>query len=216
MATIQMDFYSKCLERLIPVTAIVPVEGAPGSTPRPDKFPAIYLLHGYSGICTDWVYGSRINELAMQYSVAVFCPSGENAFYLNDEVSGNRYADLVGEELVELSRRLFPISEKKEDTVIAGFSMGGYGALRNGLVYDKTFGSVFAFSSALITDRLAKMKPGEIDQMKKSEGYYSRLFGTLADIPGSDKDPVALADKYVKQTVCCPIFIWHAARRTLE
>ena len=48
-----------------------------------------------------------------------------------------------------MTRRMFPLSEKREDTFIAGLSMGGYGALRNGIVFSDTFGYAAGLSSAL-------------------------------------------------------------------
>jgi S-formylglutathione hydrolase FrmB len=198
MAVLQFSFYSTCLRRLVPVSAVVPVEeGAPSGKPIPAKLPTVYMLHGYSGICTDWLYGASVAELAQRHGFAVFCPSGENSFYLDDADGGCNYATFVAKELVQFTRRLFPLSDKKEDTAIAGFSMGGYGALRNGLHYDDTFGAVFAFSSALFMDRLAAMKPGESDFIGNTTAYFERWFGNLSQLPGSDKDPAALAQNYI-------------------
>lgn len=47
-------------------------------------------------------------------------PSGENRFYLDDEKSGELYGEFIGKELVEFTRKLFPLSDKREDTFIAG------------------------------------------------------------------------------------------------
>jgi S-formylglutathione hydrolase FrmB len=44
---------------------------------------------------------------------------------------------------------MFPLSERREDTFIAGLSMGGYGALRNGIVFSDTFGCVAGLSAAI-------------------------------------------------------------------
>ena len=199
MATIQMSYYSTCLDRIVPVTAVIPLEPGPGGKVRNGSFPSVYLLHGYSGFCTDWLQGARVAELAARYEVAVFCPSGENAFYLNDEGTNDRDADQIGQELVEVTRALFPLSAKKEDTILAGFSMGGYGALRNGLWYDDTFGSIFAFSCALITDQLASLQPGDEGRLMRNREYYRRCFGDFDALAGSDKDVEALARRYVEK-----------------
>ena len=120
MATIQMSYYSTCLDRIVPVTAVIPLEPSPGGKTRNGTFPSLYLLHGYSGFCTDWLYGTRVAELAARYGVAVFCPSGENAFYLNDEGTNDRYADQIGQELVEVTRALFPAGN------LPGLRHGGF------------------------------------------------------------------------------------------
>lgn len=60
-------------------------------------------------------------------------PSGDNAFYIDQPKMNNNYGEFIGRELVELTRKMFPLSDKREDTYIGGLSMGGYGALRNGL-----------------------------------------------------------------------------------
>ena len=44
---------------------------------------------------------------------------------------------------------MFPLSDKREDTFIGGLSMGGFGAMRNGLKYADTFGRIVALSPAL-------------------------------------------------------------------
>jgi len=44
---------------------------------------------------------------------------------------------------------MFPLSDRREDTFIAGLSMGGYGALRNGIVFSDHFSHVAGLSSAL-------------------------------------------------------------------
>lgn len=80
-------------------------------------------------------------------------PSGENRFYLDDEKSGELYGEFIGKELVEFTRKLFPLSDKREDTFIAGLSMGGYGAIRNGLKYAENFGCVIGLSAALVQIR---------------------------------------------------------------
>ena len=44
---------------------------------------------------------------------------------------------------------MFPLSEEREDTFIAGLSMGGFGALCNGIVYSETFSHVAGLSAAI-------------------------------------------------------------------
>ncbi|MFR6273864.1 MAG: hypothetical protein ACLUL2_10230 [Blautia sp.] len=47
--------------------------------------------------------------------------------------AANNYGKFVGKELVEMTRKMFPLSRKREDTFIGGLSTGGAGALLSGL-----------------------------------------------------------------------------------
>lgn len=196
MAIFHGEMFSNTLRRLVPFTACIPTEivDVPG-TPALDKskpLRTIYLLHGFSGRCTDWLYGSRIERLARAFNVAVIMPEGENSFYTDDAAREALYSTFICVELVDFARRTFPLSDKREDTVIGGLSMGGYGAIRNGLLHSDVFGSIFAFSSALITEGVSKMKPGDCNTVAKYE-YYHSVFGELEKLIGSDKDPAWLA-----------------------
>jgi S-formylglutathione hydrolase FrmB len=198
MAVFEINLFSNSLHRQTQVTAILPVEEIeiPGF-PKLDKskpFRSIYLLHGFSGGHGDWLRGSRIEELAMLYNVAVFCPSGENSFYLDDTVRDAYYEQYLCKELVDFTRRVFPISGEPKDTSIGGLSMGGYGALRNGLKHSDVFGNIVALSSALITDGLEFITQ-QPDNPIASPSYYIHTFGKPEAVRGSDVDPKALAKK---------------------
>lgn len=196
MAFLQINFYSKALKKLVNFNAVLPIDaiGIPGMMDEAPKGPmkALYILHGYSGSHHDWVCGSKIQELSIKYNIAVFMPSGENSFYLDDTDKGELYGEYVGNELVEFTRKMFQLSDKREDTFIGGLSMGGYGAIRNGLKYTKNFSRIIALSSALISYNIAGIEEGYKDPVADYK-YYTRIFGDLNKLIGSDKDPEALA-----------------------
>lgn len=194
MAFLQVNFFSKALKRLVTFNALVPIDTLeiPGQAVEPKGImKSLYLLHGYSGNHTDWVCGSKIQELSLMHNIAVFMPSGENNFYLDDVDMGALYSDFIGNELVEFTRKMFPISDKREDTFIGGLSMGGYGAIRNGLKYSYNFRRIIALSSALITQNIAGI-PVDFKDPIADYKYYRRVFGDLNELLGSDKDPEAL------------------------
>lgn len=197
MAFIQMNVMSQSLMRTVPVNVILPadklaVPGAPQREPLPYK--TLYLLHGIFGNYTDWVCGTRIQRYAEEKDLAVVMPSGDNAFYVDRPESGNCYGQFVGQELVELTRRMFPLSHAREDTFIGGLSMGGYGAMRNGLKYSDTFGYIVALSGAVHLDEIAARR-GPGTSLLDSGDYAQACFGDLTKLLGSDKDPKALAQE---------------------
>lgn len=211
MAIIEVNFISKCLMRTVTFNAIIPVDkfGPQAENAEQKPLKTLYLLHGIFGNYTDWVNGTRIQAWAEANDLAVIMPSGENRFYLDDEKSGELYGEFIGKELVEFTRKLFPLSDKREDTFIAGLSMGGYGAIRNGLKYAENFGCVIGLSAALVHDTWKNAdNSAPIFTFRRS--YYEAIFGEYDKVKGSDKDPKALLLKLKeegrpvpKMYLCC-------------
>lgn len=191
MAFIQMNMLSKSLMRTVPVNVILPADKMvfPGMPVREDKpYKTLYLLHGVFGNYTDWVCGTRIQRYAEENDLAVVMPSGDNAFYVDQPAANNFYGKFIGEELIELTRKMFPLSRKREDTFIGGLSMGGYGAMRNGLKYSDTFGYIVALSAALhVEEMAARTEDGCF--FIESKRYAEACFGDLTKLLESDKNP---------------------------
>lgn len=192
MALLQVNFISTTLKRTVPMQVILPVdkmtmEGTMEEEKGPYK--TLYLLHGLLGNDTDWVSGTRIQRWAEEKNLAVVMPSGDNAFYIDQQLPGNNYGEYIGRELVEITRRMFPLSRKKEDTFIGGLSMGGFGALRNGFKYYDTFGYIAGLSSALYTFEI------NIDEIKSKTLDKCLCFGKLEEAVKTDKNPRVVVEK---------------------
>ncbi len=196
MAFIQMNITSYSLMRTVPVNVILPADKFSWDQKREKgkKYKTLYLLHGVFGNYTDWVNGTRIQRFAEERDLAVIMPSGDNAFYLDHEARNDYYGNYIGKELVELTRNIFPLSEKREDTYIGGLSMGGYGAIRNGLKYNDTFGAIIGLSSGLILEGIEK-RTDEGKFFLESRSYAKECFGELEGIMETDKNPEFLVKK---------------------
>ncbi len=191
MAFIQMSILSKSLMRTVPVNVILPVDKMvlPGMPEREEKpYKTLYLLHGIFGNYTDWVCGTRIQRFAEENDLVVVMPSGDNAFYVDRPASHNFYGEFIGEELVELTRRMFPLSRKREDTFIGGLSMGGYGAMRNGLKYGDTFGYIVSLSGAMHLEEMASRTKDDVFFIE-SKSFAESCFEDLSKLLDSDKNP---------------------------
>ena len=190
MALIEANFVSKSLFRSVTFQAIIPVDkffrqdGAAQDKP----FKTLYLLHGLLGNHTDWVSGTRIQRWAEAKNLAVIMPAGENAFYVDDPARAALYGQFIGEELIDVTRRLFPLSHEREDTFIGGLSMGGYGAVRNGLKYSGTFSRIIALSSAL---HLLESEP----ENNRGGAFDPPCFKPFDEAVKSDKNPRVLIDR---------------------
>ena len=201
MAWIQMNLLSQKLMRTVPVNVIMPADKMvfPGMKPREEKpYKTLYLLHGVFGNYTDWINGTRIQRFAEENDLVVVMPSGDNAFWIDQPKGHNFYGEYIGEELVELTRKMFPLSHKREDTYIGGLSMGGYGALRNGLKYNETFGAIVALSAAFVVDDVKK-RTNENGFFLESRDYAESVFGNLDEVEASDKNPKYLVEKLLEQ-----------------
>lgn len=154
MALLQVNYLSGALYRTVPLNVILPVDRLDEKSGRYTdsggrKFKTLYLLHGLLGNYTDWVSNTRIQRWAQERDLAVIMPSGDNSFYTKGRQPLNDHGVFIGKELPDITRRMFPLSDKRENTFIAGLSMGGYGALRNGIIYSDTFSHIAGLSSAL-------------------------------------------------------------------
>lgn len=196
MALLSCEYYSQARRGQQTFNVILPMESMPDMDGKvvysAGPFKTLYLLHGYSGSRNDWLRNSLVETWAREHHYAIVMPDGANSFYLDNEDTGERYGAFIGEELVRVSREMFPLSLKREDTALAGLSMGGFGALRNGLYYSDVFSSVIALSSALITDEVAAMKPGESNAIAPYT-YYRYTFGPPEKLLDSVRDPKHLA-----------------------
>ncbi len=204
MALIKVDFFSQSLMRTVTIQAILPVDKileVGEELPSPKPFKTLYLLHGIFGNDMDWVSGTRIQRWAQDYNVAVIMPAGENKFYVDNERSHEYYSRFIGEELVDMTRRLFPLSHQREDTFIAGLSMGGYGAIVNGLKYHQTFGYIAGLSSALILNMIVKSKDGDNIPYMNKRSYLESVFGPIDQLIGSDKDYKALIEQISQKDI---------------
>lgn len=152
MAKLSMNYFSNALRRNVEINVLLPIDSfdyGNGEYLRSRKFKTLYLLHGIYGSNTDWIENTKLVNYLLQHQIAVVLPSGENSFYVDNSDTGAMYSKFIGEELPLITRNAFPLSEKREDTYIAGLSMGGFGALLNGVKYHSTFSVIGAFSSAI-------------------------------------------------------------------
>ena len=151
MALFHLVYFSDVLGVQTPVDVIIP-EGKQGigvDTAGEEKLPAVlYLLHGYSDDQTIWQRRTSVERYAASRNLAIIMPGVNHSFYCNEEY-GERYWDFVSEELPRMMHRFFRLSDKPEDTFVAGLSMGGYGAMKLALNQPERFGAAASFSGAV-------------------------------------------------------------------
>ncbi|WP_430780064.1 alpha/beta hydrolase [Actinoplanes sp. G11-F43] len=141
MALIRCDFYSEALETGTSLTVILPDDGV-------DPPPVLYLLHGLSDDHTAWSRFSAVERYAQERGLAVVMPQAHRSFYAN-ETYGMRFWDYLSAELPEVVGRFFRVSGRRDETFVAGLSMGGYGAFKWALREPERFAAAASLSGAL-------------------------------------------------------------------
>lgn len=106
----------------------------------------LILLHGLSGNGAGWLYYMPVFRLAEQYGLRIILPDGHRSFY-QDMVYGGRYFTYIADELPHLAQALFGADVSPQNLMIAGLSMGGYGALRCALTHPHRYAYAGAFSA---------------------------------------------------------------------
>ena len=147
----------------------------------------LILLHGLTGTDTDWLYGGLAQEMAIQFNLNVFMPTTGNSFYLDGGYRGANWCEYVGSELLQYLRETFRIDMNRENTLIGGLSMGGYGALHTALRYPGNFGACIALSSAMIVREYAAYGGRPTDVVPPE--MMRAIFGDPKKILDSDKNP---------------------------
>jgi len=151
VALLRCDFYSEVLGMGTSMTVILPQQtvgqiGMTG-TARPEP-PTLYLLHGRSDDDTTWMRRTSIERYVAPLGLAVVMPQVHRSFYA-DEAYGNRYWTFLSEELPAVVGQFFRLSTRREDTFVAGLSMGGYGAFKWALRHPERFAAAASLSGAL-------------------------------------------------------------------
>ena len=157
MAKVVCNFLSYSLNRAVDITVVLPSVTCPEAMGLPDqakathqlpaKFPVVYLLHGFANNHVQWTGYTNVELYAEERRIAIVNISAENKAYA--KVGADDFKRFVSEELPEFLTNYFPISDKPEETYIAGLSMGGYGALMHGLTHPERYRAIGAFSAGL-------------------------------------------------------------------
>ncbi len=153
MALIRCDFFSDVLELSTSMTVILPQAtneqiGLTGVAATGGRHPTLYLLHGLSDDDTIWLRRTSIERYVAPLGLAVVMPQVHRSFYA-DEVHGSRFWTFLSQELPAIAQSFFPVADRREDTFVAGLSMGGYGAMKWALRRPESIAAAASLSGAL-------------------------------------------------------------------
>lgn len=197
MALIQLDHTPETVQVCLPLYIILPDPGKMGDVPL-RKRKVLYLLHGLSGDGSAWQRNSQIEVFAREHGLVVVMPSVGRSFFA-DLPNGQRYFTYLVEELPQYLKNVFGLDPNREDTLIAGNSMGGYGAFKAALAYPEKYACAASFSGFLSLDMLHLIPD---DDQRKAE--FSTVFGALEKLPGSAYDPKVWLEMAIEKSKALP------------
>lgn len=173
MALLTVDFHTKSLARRTRMDVFIPSLNLGGCLRNQDvnyyqnnkeSYPLILFLHGFGDNEKAWQMNTQILKICEDKKIAACFINGENKWYLNMGPIEN-YDSLVEEEVLDFLYGNFSCLSKEKPLVIAGVSMGGYGALYHYLKNTQKYAACVALSPALKPDRLDESKFGTLKEL---------------------------------------------------
>jgi S-formylglutathione hydrolase FrmB len=189
MALVHWHFYSASLGMQRSAEVVLPQSSSGigvGGRERGDRIPVLYLLHGWSDDHTIWQRRTSIERYALEKGLAVIMPGTDLGFY-TDMKYGYDFWQFFSGELPELTAEFFPrLSTRREDTFVAGLSMGGFGALKLGINCPERFAAAASLSG--LTDPLWQYHGGAGGREGRANEAWLNIFGEEDELRGSESD----------------------------
>jgi len=133
-----------------------------------ERFIAIYLLHGYGGSHQDWVNKTSLVKYLKDYNFIIITPEADNGWYTNSPTLKNKnYEDYIIKDLIPYVEKKYRVISTRHGRIIAGLSMGGYGAIKFALKYPNMFLLAGSFSGAFNWEQILERGQGQIIQSLK-------------------------------------------------
>lgn len=154
------------------------------------RYPVLYLLHGWGGSSRDWTSKTNIQKYVENFPLIVVMPDAENSWYVNSYAEAqNRFEDYLINDVPRYIQHKYAVDTTRQS--IAGLSMGGYGAIMLALKHHKKFLFTGSLSGAIAI-------PREIDNRKDSSGVNGiapslrKAFGETENSFRTAHDPFVL------------------------
>lgn len=199
MALLRCDFFSDALGLSTSMQVVLPQPAASqigmASAGGDEPPPVLYLLHGLSDDCTTWTRRTSVERYASELGLAVVMPQVARSFYLDGAHTGAHW-QFLSQELPDVVQRFFRVSSAREDTFVAGLSMGGYGAALSALRQPERFAAAASLSGALDVAGLQREDAHDVFAHvldAPAEGTSADLFALLEDV-----DPASAPRLYVR------------------
>ena len=183
MALCQIEYYSGAMMQPMGVCVIIPENKwgySLADRPEDARYPTLWLLCGGGYDHTDWLRYTSLELWAAKRGLAVVLPGISYAGYCNTAEGDYRWWDQIACELPDYLRKIFPLARERERNFVAGFSMGGYGAVKLALQRPDMFAACGNFSGPVGIIPREPVKPDEkLGQPCLRDDFCEPPFATL-------------------------------------
>lgn len=179
--TKDLSLHSSILNATIKYSVYLPEKYAEDTTAR---YGVVYLLHGYGDDNNSWNdeylrISSVINYLEGEGKISPMIyvmPQGFNTYYVNRYSGSYNYMDMFVEELVPAVDKTLRTIADRDHRAVAGYSMGGYGAMILPSKHPELFSVSIPLSMSFRTDS---------QYMTESAGGWDSQWGYIFGGDGS-------------------------------
>ncbi len=179
---------SKLMAREMPYRVVLPVNY--NNSNEKTFYPVVYLLHGLTGHFDNWTNQGNAAEYAAKYNFIIVTPEGDNGWYTDSTtVANDKYESYIIQELIPEIEKKYRVLKDRNHRVVAGLSMGGYGAVKFGLKYPEMFSLVGSFSGALQAASLTEKMLGN---------SWKALTDSIVGVYGAEDSPTRKANDVFK------------------
>jgi S-formylglutathione hydrolase FrmB len=149
------EIHSRALGRVLPLSVVRPVVA-----PKRDA-PVLFFLHGRGRHHRSLLDSPTAREALLRAQCYVVLPQGEDGWYIDSPAREQDRYNTYLEEVISWSNETLPVSRQAAGRGIAGWSMGGYGAVRFAQTHPSEFGFVASVIGLLDFPRAENLPPGQ-------------------------------------------------------
>ncbi len=115
------------------------------------RYPVVYLLHGWSGSYRDWPTKMDLKPLADKYDLLIVCPDGGYAgWYVDSPLKkDSQYETYIALEVPDYIDKNYRTIADSTGRFLCGLSMGGHGAFTLMAKYPQRFAGAGCMSGAM-------------------------------------------------------------------
>jgi S-formylglutathione hydrolase FrmB len=198
MATLRIKFLATSVKMQMHLQVFLPDSFVLAPAIQERGLKALWLLHGEGGDCSDWSRLTNVERWAEEANLALIMPNMDNSMYMDMAHGRYPYFSYLTEELPAYVHNLVRlISARKEDNFVAGFGVGGYGAVK----WLLNFPDMFSAAACLCGD---VDMVSALERMEGAGGLaddWAAAFGCSTDLAGSRSDNLHMLRRRVEATL---------------